>query len=344
MARMGVTYDEVVDAALAIQKNGETPSIDKVRSFLGGTGSFTTISKFLQVWRHQVVHGTFKKENQTTTPEIVQVAVERVWHEMREQTDNQILVIKTEAQKAIDEAEDKAQSAETNLNALKLKHDELHEHYQAERAEKELLLLDIKKLREEHALLQERTKALETRYAEMQSLTSQHLKDLSSSHQNEVARLEETCKVQAENHVQLVDEIRAHSEKTRQEYIVIIDNLKVENKKSQEMAAKLQSEMQEKLVAIKKLESDLRAMTIERDGALDRLNEQDKKWAFFDNKTLVPDGFINRIYDAPTFDTLINKFNVMVEGSLEKKFIEMMKENTKLFDYSKYIIEKTKDK
>lgn len=344
MARAGITYDDVVDAALTIQQNGETPSIDKVRTLLGGTGSFTTISKFLQVWRHQVVHGTFKKEPQTATPEIVKTAVERVWHEMREQTNNEILSIKTETKKAIDEAEGKARHTEENYNALKSKHDELLGYYQAERAEKELLLLDMKKLREEHVLLQERATALETRYADMQALASQHLKDLSSSHQNEVARLEETCKVQAQNHAQLVNEIRDHSEKMRQEHIVIIDNLKIENKKSQEAVTKLQSEMREQLIITKKLESDLKAMQIQRDGALDRLNEQDQKWSYFDNKTLVSDQMINKIYDAPAFDILISKFNMIVEGSLEKKFIEMMEENAKLFDSSKHIMEKTKDK
>lgn len=199
------------------------------------------------------------------------------------------------------------------------------------------MLLDVKKFREEYALLQERAKALETRYAEMQSLTSQHLKDMSISHQKEMARLEETCQVQAQNHAQLIDEIKDHHEKMNQQHIATLDNIQVENKKSNDTIAKLQSEAQETFAVIKKLESDLRVLTVERDEAQNRLIEQDKKWSWFDNKTLVPDGVINKIYDAPTFDTFLDKINTTVWGSFDNKFIEIMEEKAKLFDYSKYL-------
>ncbi len=343
MSRLGITYDDVLKAATSIEGKGETPTIEKIREFLGSTGSNTTISKYLQRWRNQFFHGV-PAENNNPTPDIVKIAVERVWQDMRQETDNEIERIKTEAQNLIEESLNKTHIAETNFNELKLKHDQLVESYQAERAEKELLLLDMKKFREEHTLLKERFKALETRYAEMQTLTSQHLTDLSNAHKNEVGRLEEAVRLQLETHTKLVNTIKDHSEQARHQHIVAIDSLKVENKKLNEHMDKLQSQLQDKFSHTKKLESEVKVLTVERDEALNRLNQQDKKWSYFTNKLVISDDVINKIYDTPTFDKLIDKFSIMVEGSLDNKFMEMMKENVKLFDYSKLVIEGKKDK
>ena len=54
MSRVGITFEEVATIAENISKNGEMPTIDKVRMALG-TGSFTTISKYLNSWRHGVI-------------------------------------------------------------------------------------------------------------------------------------------------------------------------------------------------------------------------------------------------------------------------------------------------
>ena len=63
MSRLGITYEEVAEAALSIEKKGETPTIDKVRAHLGGTGSNTTISKYLQHWRQQLFSSPSKSES-----------------------------------------------------------------------------------------------------------------------------------------------------------------------------------------------------------------------------------------------------------------------------------------
>lgn len=343
MSRVGITFEEVAEAALSIEKNGETPTIDKIRAHLGGTGSNTTISKYLQVWRNKLIHGNPIKENKTPAPDIVQVAVDRVWYEMREQTDSEIESIKTEAQKLIIEAEKKTQEAESNFRKAQAELDQLQQTHLAQSAEKELLQLDIKKLNEEHCLLQERFKGLEERYAEMQAITSQHLNDLTEARQKEVQRLEEICQSQSEAHIKLVNTIKDQNEKGRQNHIVQIDNLKTENKKTNEKIQKLQTELQEKFVIIKKLETDLAIITAERDDILSQLAERDKRWSYFNDKTLISNDVLTKIYDAPKFDSLIEKINLIFENSVDKKFLEL-KEDIKFFDFSSFIKEKIKDK
>lgn len=51
MARIGVTYLEVAQAADSLVARGELPTLRKLRIELGGTGSPNTIQKHLSVWR-----------------------------------------------------------------------------------------------------------------------------------------------------------------------------------------------------------------------------------------------------------------------------------------------------
>jgi colicin import membrane protein len=51
MARIGITREQVFQAAEYIRDAGETPTIDRVRAQLGNTGSPNTIHKHLKLWK-----------------------------------------------------------------------------------------------------------------------------------------------------------------------------------------------------------------------------------------------------------------------------------------------------
>lgn len=51
MAREGIKYESVVQAAMRLLSRGENPSIERVRKELGDTGSKTTIGNHLNTWR-----------------------------------------------------------------------------------------------------------------------------------------------------------------------------------------------------------------------------------------------------------------------------------------------------
>lgn len=51
MARTGITYRQVAEAAAALTARGDDPTLKAIRDELGGEGSFTTISKFLKQWQ-----------------------------------------------------------------------------------------------------------------------------------------------------------------------------------------------------------------------------------------------------------------------------------------------------
>lgn len=339
MSRLGITYEEVEEAALSIEKKGETPTIDKVRAHLGGTGSNTTISKYLQHWRQQLFSSPSTKT--PSTPDLVKAAVDRVWDEMREQTNSEIESIKMETQQLIDAAEKRAHVAETNANVLKSELTQLQQTYVAQSAEKELLLLDIKKLREEQALLQERFNGLEVRYADLQVSSTQHLKNLSNTHQQETLQLKEAHRHHMEDQTKLIDTLKNHYEKERQDHSVIVDNLKVENKKLNEVLQRLDLQSQEKFATIKKLEADLKIMTADRDQRIHQLAEYQQKWSYFNNKTIVSNDILNKIYDTPKLDDLLNQTIAYMNNSLDKKFLEL-KDTINFNEIARLLKEKTK--
>lgn len=51
MARKGISYDQVANAAQAIKARGQEPTIAAIRVEMGGEGSYTTISAHLAKWR-----------------------------------------------------------------------------------------------------------------------------------------------------------------------------------------------------------------------------------------------------------------------------------------------------
>lgn len=319
MPRLGITFEEVVIAADQMQLEGNNPTIEKIRQALGA-GSNTTISKYLNQWKQQINSDT--KEIKLLPPDIMRTAIERTWEQLRQEANADIDVIKEDAQQRIDAAEQRAQVAEKILSVVKIEHDELQQAHQKQSAEKELLQLDLKSLREEHRLLQERYKALDERYIDMQGLSAQHLKDLSDTHKNEITRLEDQCRKQDESCNKFLNEIREQRENERHQYMVSLDNLKVENQKQIKLKNEVQSQLQEQLHHMTKLEADLKAVLKERDQALTHLDKQDEKWTAFHTKSFVADDILAKIVEMPTFDTFFDKFNAHFTEMADKKLSE----------------------
>jgi predicted AlkP superfamily phosphohydrolase/phosphomutase len=95
MGRIGVTYKDVVEAAVRIRKNEENPTVDRVRQYLG-TGSKSTIAPFLKRWRseHQL------DADAPQLPDELARAVKNIHEQIQQQADIKI----NEAQHIFDSA------------------------------------------------------------------------------------------------------------------------------------------------------------------------------------------------------------------------------------------------
>lgn len=94
MARKGITYDTVANAARAIKARGAEPTIAAVRVECGDEGSYTTISTHLAKWRAEEMD---KVEMRTLPPEVedkMMEAMMSVWNIANKAASNDLAAIK----------------------------------------------------------------------------------------------------------------------------------------------------------------------------------------------------------------------------------------------------------
>lgn len=289
--KQGVTFEAIAAAADALQAKGQEPTIDRIRLALGGTGSNTTISKYLNQWRTQSIAS---QEDKALPPDTVQAAVKRVWQELQQEAQTAIDQAKTEAVQQIEVALKQAGETEARYKALQQAHHQLSEAYQKLSAEKELLLLDMKSLQQDHTVLTTQHQSLEERHHELQQSAAQQLSQWGEAHRTEIVRLENQSRQQAEAHRQLVDEIKSYAETERQEHMVLVDSLKTVLKQKEEAGKAMDKVIQGKEQEIALLSAHHQAAIIERDKALARLEQQDHQIQALLGKALVEGKIIEK--------------------------------------------------
>lgn len=287
LGRIGITHEEVFEAATTLHSRGEVPTIDRVRTYLGGKGSNTTISKYLNYWRHNIIPSSNEKyeSSEETPPDIVQNAIQHAWQQIKAKADQEIETIKDESQAQIQLAEDRAQQAEAVFKKLQEQYEELEQSSRRESAQKEIFFLDLKRLQEDHTLLDERFRALQERYTDMQGLSSQHLKDIADAHSKEVNRLEEKLQLQETKHKELLVALMDQSEADRQEYMRTLDALKQENKKlNKTVIPELLETIKQQSVKITQLRTEIKAIRDEKTYMEKQVEQEQAKWQGLDNK------------------------------------------------------------
>lgn len=92
MARHGVDFDSVKQAALKLLSKGISPSTQKIRELLG-TGSHTTIAEHLKIWRES--HAAKKVHHlPATIPEELIVTFETLWQTAMEHAEKHLSDVK----------------------------------------------------------------------------------------------------------------------------------------------------------------------------------------------------------------------------------------------------------
>ncbi len=99
MARPGVTYFDVSNAAQQLIAAGKTPTIESIRIALG-TGSNSTLGSHLRTWKSNQgqTHKIATKEN---IPEELVAALKGVWDRVMNQSEDKIQTIQQETQQEI---------------------------------------------------------------------------------------------------------------------------------------------------------------------------------------------------------------------------------------------------
>lgn len=110
MARSGIQYEAVVEAVLQLQKQGDNPTIQRIREWLG-TGSFTTISEHLRQWRENQKNSTPLQQEGCDLPANLVKLTQALWQQACLEADEKMQVYQQQADEKIDQAIAKQQAA-----------------------------------------------------------------------------------------------------------------------------------------------------------------------------------------------------------------------------------------
>ena len=311
MQRIGIDYYLVADAAEKLKAQGEVPTIDRVRVILG-TGSNTTISKYLHQWRNTTAQGS-KSEHASviTPPDPVQLAVKRVWQQLREETDAEIEEIKTSTQAIITESEEKVVVMTKEGERLTVLCEGYQEQVRLLEAKSAVQQLDLNQIQREHDLLQERNKNLAQRYTDLELTTAKQLADLVQAHQNEMNLVIEKSNAQVAALEKLIDQQTRHTEDQRNEYMLETDRLKTNHQKIRKDYELLQAVTTSKDLELIELKTQLTALKKENEGLSTQIQSQDKYWGLFEKNNQVTNNILSELKDIPKFDVSLSYINLI---------------------------------
>lgn len=136
MARKGITYDQVANAAAAIKARGTEPTIAAIRVELGGEGSYTTISQHLAKWKD---NRATDSDNAELPPEEIQnsfmEAGIKAWNVAKKAAREEIAALKQEHQderkklgKELDESAEEIKTLEEALETAKAEAEKAKHH------------------------------------------------------------------------------------------------------------------------------------------------------------------------------------------------------------------------
>lgn len=212
MARTGVTYSEIAEAAAQIEGRGQAATVDSVRQFLC-TGSRTTIANHLRAWKSQQTSADI-----SGIPQELVAMVKGLWDRLQSIADVHVKDIEAETKIKIDEAQQQFEYEKKNSASLQTKIKRIdernHEQY-----------IQIERLKAEAALLKQQKAKLEAQAAGLKDQLGEQKNENNKLHkinhriQNHLEQNQaEVLKLRQENTLAL--------EKQRQAFVNEIQQLK----------------------------------------------------------------------------------------------------------------------
>lgn len=112
MARPGISYIEVVDAATQLISQNQSPTIERIRAILG-TGSSTTIANHFKRWK-EAQEPTDRLAIKENLPQELVSTVKGLWERIASQTEIEIAALEENHQTVISELREELQKYKAN--------------------------------------------------------------------------------------------------------------------------------------------------------------------------------------------------------------------------------------
>ncbi len=234
MARLGVDYETIKQAAVKLLSQGMAPSVQKIREALG-TGSNTTIAEHLKVWRDEYAKKTIHHLPANMPKELIS-AFEVLWQTAMEQAQNQLAEYKKAIESEREVLLQKDHDTEKSLNDKTQKIADLTASMEQEVVNKQKLDVELaiiserlSKQADEFVLQKNQYEdRLKRAYDERDNFISQN-----QLLQNEIKSLQEKISTQHDRHQNLISHQNALHEQSEIRWLNLIDQSKQETKEIQ---------------------------------------------------------------------------------------------------------------
>lgn len=268
MGRLGITYDQIAQAAENILADGENPTIDKVRRLLGDTGSNSNISRYLREWKTKRMQGASSPlQPRADMPDSLTRAVADMWEKIREESDSENTRIRETAESTVTQIQELNAALQEKLTTVQATLEKTQltlNHLQADYQLSQQTLIEE---RQKNAVLIERIKHAEETNQKAQIETQQRLVEQQQSNEAMVSHLKNEIAELQKQHQHAFSDLKEQTEKQRQTLIVEIDQLRVSKQKAETAHLKSATELaqQQKNNAemkeqVKSVETDLKVL------------------------------------------------------------------------------------
>lgn len=269
MARLGVTYQDIANAADQIIGQGKQPTIELIRNLLG-TGSSTTIANHLRSWRAEQEGSTSIAIKENLPQEFISV-MKGLWQRLQAHADNQVEVVKREAELSQRYMKEEIEKYKTNNQRWQ-------KMFEGWGREKDALLRDKLSLEQAVVSLQTEVAGLAAKLnGEEQRMNEkqQRIDELNRLHklaQENLEHYRESARVQRlidqEKHSAQVQQLELAVREAQQQCMVLHqDKVVVENKleKSERDAVALQEAHDQLRASYMSLQTEYKTMEKEQD-------------------------------------------------------------------------------
>ncbi len=252
MARIGVDYETIKQAAVRLLSQGIAPSVQKIREALG-TGSNTTIAEHLKVWRDEYAKKTIHHLPANMPKELI-CAFEVLWQTAMEQAQNQLAQYKQALESEREELLQRDKDREKVIIEMSQKISNLTASLEQEANNKQKLVVELAITNERLAKQAEEVILNKDQYEDRLKYAYNERDNIitrNSQLQNEIRSLQEKISTQTTQHQNLISQQNKLHEQSEIRWLNLIDQSKQENKELQKKLEVFRSTTNEQINKLK---------------------------------------------------------------------------------------------
>ncbi len=249
MARPGIRYEQVAEAADRLTAQGTTPTTTLIRVELGGTGSLSTITGHLRTWQDQR-HPKIEAAMATEVPEGVQRVLKQLWPALQMEGNALFEAVKEDAEERIQESRQREQDMGSELARMETAAEDMKAQLESEVREKEEIQRDLVIAREHaeqsEARVQEAEIQIQQSKAELE--TAQRDAAVSEARRGETAQALADFKTENADLKQALEDIKGRLQAEEKAKQILEQQLAVTQERADRAEARaLESDKQERV-------------------------------------------------------------------------------------------------